>query len=171
MQVQKLFFPLIYILMWRTKLGLKFMDSFANKFKGLLRFLGYISIIVGFLGMAFIMFSLIQNFLSIITKPEALPGVGLVLPIKAKGVFYVPFFYWIISIFILAVVHEFSHGIYARLCNLKVKSSGFAVFSLLVPIIPAAFVEPDEKKMIKKSVKDQLMIYSAGPFANVVLLY
>ena len=79
------------------------------------------------------------------TKPAASSGVGLVLPFKAKGVFYVPFFYWIISIFVIAVVHEFSHGLIARANNIKVKSSGFAFLALLVPIIPAAFVEPDEK--------------------------
>jgi membrane-associated protease RseP (regulator of RpoE activity) len=54
---------------------------------------------------------------------------------------------------------------------MKVKSSGFAFFGLLLPIIPAAFVEPDEKDIIKRPAKQQLAMYSAGPFANVVLAF
>jgi membrane-associated protease RseP (regulator of RpoE activity) len=61
------------------------------------------------------------------------------------------------------VIHEFSHGIYARLYSLKIKSSGFA---FLGPIL-AAFVEPDEKALSKKNKKQQLSILSAGPFANI----
>ena len=45
------------------------------------------------------------------------------------------------------------------------KSSGFA---FLGPIL-AAFVEPDEKQLAKRSRKEQLAIFSAGPFGNVVL--
>ena len=56
-----------------------------------------------------------------------------------------------------------------RYYGLKVKSSGFAILSLFVPIIPAAFVEPDEKKLVKKPVLEQLSIYSAGPFSNILL--
>jgi len=103
--------------------------------------------------------------------PQAVPGVALVLPIKAKGIFYVPFFYWIISIFILAIVHEFSHGVAARLHNIKLKSSGFAFLCVLIPIIPAAFVEPNEKKIKKLGTMKQLSIFSAGPLANILLAF
>jgi len=181
--------------------------------------------VVGFLGMIFIGFLLIYNVLILFTKPEAVSGVGLVLPFKAKGVFFVPFFYWIISIFVIAIAHEFSHGIAARTYNLKVKSSGFAflgssfkgagiiiillslyikiksngytfsssfnffdysspdfwmiigivllVVSLfknfIIPVIPAAFVEPDEKKLKKMPHKEQLSVFAAGPLANIAL--
>ena len=67
-----------------------------------------------FLGMILITYALIQNVYNLLTKPEALPGAALVLPFEVKGAFYVPFFYWIISIFIIALVHEFSHGILAK---------------------------------------------------------
>jgi membrane-associated protease RseP (regulator of RpoE activity) len=171
MEVQKVLFPLIYILIWRGSLGIKKMEFFAKKFHKPLKYIGYLSIFIGFIGMGLITFGLVKSLLDIFLKPEALAGVGLVLPIKAKGVFYVPFFYWIISIFVLAIVHEFSHGVFAKWAKLKVKSSGFAILGLLAPIIPAAFVEPDEKMMLKKSRRDQLMIYSAGPFANVVTAF
>src|SRR3989338_644264 len=75
------------------------------------------------------------------------------------------FLHWIISLFIIAIIHEFSHGVIARVYNIKIKSSGFA---FLGPI-PAAFVEPDEKKMEKSSAKAQLSILAAGSFSNILL--
>src|SRR3989344_8635488 len=95
---------------------------------------------------------------------------SLVLPgVKIPGLPYLGFWHWIITIFILALVHEFCHGILARLYNLKIKSSGLAILGVLLPIVPAAFVEPDEKKLFKKKKKEQLSVLAAGPFSNLVL--
>jgi len=160
--------PIVYAVFYKTKLGLKFMDSVAKRFR-LINIFGYAAIAVGFLGMVFIAFSLFQSLYNILFVPKALPAAGLVLPFKVKGSFYVPFFYWIISIFILALVHEMSHGIMARFYNIKVKSSGFAFIGLILPIIPAAFVEPDEKSLQKKPKRQQLAVFAAGPFANIAL--
>jgi len=147
------------------------MESFSTKFRRPLIIFGYVGIFVGFLGMVFLAFSLIQNLITLFTKPETAAGVGLVLPIEAKGVVFVPFFYWIISIFILALVHEFAHGIISKAHDIKVKSSGFAFLGLIIPIIPAAFVEPDEKVLSKRSHKQQLSVFAAGPFANIILAF
>ena len=62
-------------------------------------------------------------------------------------------------------MHEFNHGVYARLYKIRIKSSGFALFG---PIL-AAFVEPEDKVLEKRSKLKQLSIYSAGPFANILL--
>ena len=132
----------LYFSMYKTKLGLKLMDSLAKKYRKFVLFLGHIGIFVGFLGMIFISYVLISNIYVLFTSPEVSPGASIVLPVKAKGIFYVPFFYWIISIFVIAVSHEFSHGVVAKANNLKVRSSGFAFLSLLVPIIPVAFLKP-----------------------------
>jgi len=167
--IQKLLFPVFYFVMYRTKFGLKAMDSFAMRFKRILKPLGYLVIFIGFGGMLFIAFSLIQNVYKMLTVPTAIPGVGLVLPFQVKGAFFVPFFYWIISIFILAVVHEGFHGVYSRLWGLKIKSSGLAALAVFIPVLPVAFVEPDERKLKKAGLKEQLSIYSAGPFSNIVL--
>ena len=69
------------------------------------------------------------------------------------------------EILIVATIHEFCHGIYSRLINVKIKSTGFA---FLGPLL-AAFVEPDEKQLEKKKTKEQLQVISAGPFSNIVL--
>src|SRR3989344_8689347 len=162
---------LLYFSMYKTKWGLKLMDSIGKRHSKIMSYIGYLGILIGFLGMALISYGLINNIYVLFTKPEAQPGVGLVLPFKAKGVFFVPFFYWIIAIFVIAIVHEFAHGLIARAHNLKVKSSGFAFLGLIVPIIPAAFVEPDEKKVRKRPYKEQLSVFAAGPFSNILFAF
>src|SRR3989344_6620824 len=161
----------IYFSMYKTKLGLSLMDSISKKYRKIVMSLGYFGILVGFIGMAIICYALINNLYTLFTEPEATSGVGLVLPFKGKGIFYVPFFYWIISIFVIAVVHEFSHGLIARAHNLKVKSSGFAFLAIVIPVIPAAFVEPDEKALRKRPHKEQLSVFAAGPLANIVTAF
>lgn len=164
--VQKVLFPLIYIVMYRTTLGLRFMDKCARK----VPFLGYIigaGAVIGFLGMVFICFELIRNSIALITSPDAAVSVQPVLPFEAKGVFFVPFIYWILAIFIIATVHEFWHGVASRYFGLKLRSSGFAFLCLILPVIPAAFVEPDEVQLARAKLRRQLGIFAAGPFSNI----
>ena len=166
--IQKIFYPFLYFVMYRTKLGLKLMDNMARKHPKFLKYLAYVGIVIGFLGMALISFSLVENIYKMITATTAVAGVALVLPLKVKGAFYVPFFYWIISIFLLAVVHEFSHGVISRLYKIKIKSSGLAFLNIIVPVIPAAFVEPDEEELRKRPHIQQLSVFAAGPFSNLI---
>ena len=167
--IQKLFYPVLYFIMYKTKIGIRLMDRIAKRHARALYYLSYFMIFVGFAGMAFTAILLARQTVLIFTTPSAIPAGGLVLPVQAKGIFYVPFFYWIISIFVLAVSHEFSHGVIARLHKVKVKSSGLAFLAVLVPIIPAAFVEPDEKKLAMKKPFQQLGVFAAGSFANLMI--
>lgn len=147
------------------------MEKFAKKFPKLLKNIGYFAIFTGFFGMLMITYALIKNAYNLLTKPTAVPGAALVLPFEVKGAFYVPFFYWIISIFIIALVHEFSHGILAKKYNMRIKSSGFAFLGIILPIIPAAFVEPNENELKKRPAKEQLSVFAAGPFSNILLAF
>lgn len=171
LKLEKIAFPFLYFIMYRTKLGLGFMDWAGKRHGKLIRFLAVIGIYVGFFGMVVIAITLIHNIYNIVTQPEAQSGVALVLPIKGPGIFHVPFFHWIITIFIIAAVHEFAHGVVARAYKMKVKSSGFAFLAILAPIIPAAFVEPDEKQLTKRPKKEQLAVFAAGPWANILLTF
>ncbi len=171
MQTHKILHPILYFSMYRTTWGLALMETYAKKYTRVLNWLGMAGIAVGFLGMVFICIELIKNLFKLFSTPEAAPGVGLVLPFKAKGIFYVPIEYWIICIFVIALIHEFSHGVLSRVYDVKVKSSGFAFLSVLIPIVPAAFVEPDEKKLRKKPLRQQLAVFAAGPFSNVILAF
>ncbi|PIN80712.1 hypothetical protein COV11_03490 [Candidatus Woesearchaeota archaeon CG10_big_fil_rev_8_21_14_0_10_30_7] len=161
-------FPFVYFGMYRTNWGIKLMDVLVKKYPKLLKLSCSFAIITGFLGMILVSYDILKTIYKIIFVTKSVPTVGLVLPIKATGVFYVPLIYWIIVLAFLAIIHEFAHGVIARLYNVKIKSTGFAFLGILIPIIPAAFVEPDEKKLEKKTSKEQLSIFAAGPFINIV---
>jgi membrane-associated protease RseP (regulator of RpoE activity) len=154
------------IALYRTKVGLKLMDKIAKSYPRFLKVLGVIGVITGFVGMAFIFYFLLKGTFDLFFVPSAPPAVAPVLPgIKVlPGLPVLSFWHWIIAIFFVAVVHEFAHGIYARLYNNKVKSSGIALFG---PIL-GAFVEPDEKQLNKKSTTTQLSVFAAGPFSNIL---
>ncbi len=162
-------FPFLYVFMLRGKYGLKLMDKISKKCNKFLKVMGMIGIVIGFIGMAFVCFEIVYNTFLLFFKPAAVSGVQLVLPFEAKGVFYVPFIYWILAIFIVALVHEFSHGVMGRAYKIPIVSTGLAFLAVVIPIIPAAFVEPDEKKFKKFNKTAKLKMLAAGPFANILL--
>lgn len=154
------------IALYRTKIGLKLMDKISKKFPRLIKYIGYSGIFFGFTGMLFIGYSLVKWTLELIFVEGAVPQLAPVLPgVKIPGLPVLGFWHWIIAIFIVATVHEFSHGVIARLYKLKVKSSGVG---FLGPIL-LAFVEPDEKEVNKASKVAQLSMFSAGPYSNLIL--
>jgi membrane-associated protease RseP (regulator of RpoE activity) len=159
--------------LYKTKIGLKFIDNVAKKYPKTLKVLAYVSITFGFLAMIFMIFLLIQNVILLAKIPEAIkaPPIMPVLPyvpqlFKVPGLPDFYFTHWIIILIILATTHEFSHGIFARLYNVRIKSTGFG---FLGPII-MAFVEQDEKQMNRKKKKEQMAILSAGPFSNFIFM-
>ena len=111
LKLHRALFPLLYIITYSSSFGLISMNRLAKKFPRFLRFMGYLSIVLGFIGMILICGQLVYNTFDVFTK-DGVPGIQPVLPIEAKGVFFVPFLYWILSIFLLALVHEFSHGVW-----------------------------------------------------------
>jgi membrane-associated protease RseP (regulator of RpoE activity) len=160
------YFPLFYFGMYRTKLGLNLMTLVSQKFNKLLKILSWPIIILSFVGMFVVSFDLIKTISAALSGNSNL-SVGLVLPFEIKGAFYVPLFYWLISILFIAIIHEFSHGVFAKFHKIPIKSSGFAFVGFLLPLIPAAFVEPNEKILFKSKAFKQLSVFSAGPFINI----
>lgn len=158
---------IFYFAMLPTKFGIPTMKKIASKYPRITYWLGIIGICVGYAGMMIVSYDLIKGIYSLLSNPQM--TVGLVLPIKAKGVFYVPLLYWIISVLVVMVVHEGAHGIMAIAHKLKVKQTGVAFLGAIVPIIPAAFVEPDEAKLMKSRNLVKLSVFAAGPFANLLL--
>lgn len=167
-------FPIFYVLLYKTKLGLGRMKLWSKKHPRVFLYLAYFCIFVGTVGMIG-MFALMFWQLGFIIEQDISTGGGLVLPIQTeKGldssfpVFYVPFWYWLIALFILVIVHEFAHGVIAERFNIRIKSSGLAFFGLLLPFIPGAFVEPDEKQLKEKKKWQQIAVYGAGSASNFV---
>jgi membrane-associated protease RseP (regulator of RpoE activity) len=154
------------VFLYRTKWGLKLMDSIAGKQRELVKLLGYIGLGAGFIGMAIIVGFLFKGVYNLIFVPGAPPTISPVLPgVPIPGGLFIPLWQGLIAIFIVAVVHEFAHGIIARAHNVPVKSSGPAIIGPLF----AAFVEPDEKKLKKQSDIVQYSVFAAGPFSNMLL--
>jgi len=153
------------IALYKTKFGLTKMEAIARLPRKLLLTLSVISVTIGISGMIFICYMLIKETAKLFFVPGTMVSVAPVLPYAPiPGLPSITFSYWIISIFVVALIHEFSHGIFACFHKIKIKSSGFAFFG---PIL-AAFVEPDEKQLNKKSRFAQLSVFSAGPFSNIV---
>ncbi len=173
LHIQKLLFPVFYLLIYRTSLGLKLMDKISHKYREWVKLFGYICSGFGFLGMAYISYGVLDIMVRFFISPTTTEtGFALVLPgTSIPGVGYLSFWFWIIPIVLLAIVHEFSHGVVARAHDVKVKSSGFAFLGILAPIIPAAFVEPDEKELEKKEDIVQYSVFSAGPLSNIIFAF
>ncbi len=166
------------LFVYRTKIGVKIIDRIGNKYKRLLNVLGYVSIILGFLlmaGMLYLFGRVVWIYVSnqYVVKMIGLPPIMPLIPYIDKIApslnlpnFY--FIYWIVIIAIIAITHEFSHGIFAANKKVKIKSTGFGFFPFFLPVFLAAFVELDEKKMEKKKILPQMAVLSAGTFANLL---
>ena len=153
-------------LMWRTGRGKLFIERMAQ-YPTVWRRFGDVGLVMVY-GTMVTMLSLLvwQAFLvSSIPKSAAvspklmlgLPGLNPVIPL----------WYGIAALAIAIVVHEFCHGILARVANVRLKALGLLFFA--VPI--GAFVEPDEEEMVAMRRIDRMRLYAAGPASNITLAF
>lgn len=161
--------------LYRTQVGIKFINYVGGKYKKTLRVLSYVAVFCGYLlmiSMVYFLYYIMKIYffspeiVRLIKIPPLMPLIPY-LPSLFKIDFLPPFYftYWIIAIAVIAIFHEFAHGIFARRYGIKIKTTGFG---FLGPFL-AAFVEPDEKQMQKKSKFQQITVLSAGTFTNLVL--
>lgn len=154
------------IFLYRTIIGIPFIERFATRHREIVKMFGYIGMGIGFIGMAVIAVLLIFSFIWLFTRPEQPPGVSPVYPgMELPGFGVLSFWDFLISIFVIAVIHEFSHGIVAYAHAIKVKWTGIVLFG---PIL-GAFVEPDENKLTRSDDITQYSVYAAGAFSNMIL--
>ncbi len=163
---------LLYL--YRTRVGIKFIEWTSTKFPKTLYYLQFIVVASGYLLMVVMTYFLIKFSYVYLTSP--IIAQALKVPVIVPLVPYLPeifnldflppfyFTYWIIIIAIIAVPHEFAHGIFARLNKIRIHSTGFG---FLGPFL-AAFVEQDEKDMEKAKKFPQLSVLAAGTFANII---
>ena len=164
-------FPLLYMLLYKTTWGIDLMKKWSTRNPKFWKFVAYCSFVLGLVGTVIMIPFMIWQ-LGFIVDNGIESGGGLVLPIdngsnEGGFIFYVPFWYWIIVLMFVAVVHEFGHGVISKLFGVKVKSSGFAFAGVIFPVLPAAFVEPDIKDLSTKERWKQIAVLGAGPFANI----
>lgn len=154
-----------FLAMYRTKIGLKLMDKWGTKHAELVKVIAYMGIGVGYIGLLSILFVLIRSLFNLLTVPTAKSAVVPVIPGVSIGGIHIPLITGWIALFIVILVHEFSHGVVARAHKLPINSSGVFFFGPLM----GAFVEPDEKKLMKASDTTQYSVYAAGPWSNIIL--
>lgn len=166
------------LFLYKTSLGIKLINHVGKKYKKTLEILGYISIALGFIlmGTMIYLFGRIvwiyifqADLIRMVKVPPVMPLIPY-LPQLFKLSFLPPFYftYWIIIIAVVAIFHEFSHGIFAAHKKIKIKSTGFGFFPFFLPVFLAAFVELDEKRMAKKKILPQMTVLSSGTFANIL---
>lgn len=163
------------IYMYKTQLGIRAINYVGEKYKKVLHVLKYVIIAVGFALMAAILYVLGQALYIYIKFPQITdivkaPPIAPLIPYFPKifGLqsFFPPFYftYFLIALLVVAVVHEFAHGIYMKLFKIKIKSTGFV---FLGPIL-GAFVEEDKNNFEKKKKIEQMSVLGAGVFANLI---
>jgi Zn-dependent protease len=146
----------------RWKRGQYVMDKWIFSHRRLLEIAGTVGVVVGFLASGVGIFGIAYaTFLGERSVAPILPTVeNFQYP---SGIIGVPFWFWIVSIFVVLSVHETTHAIYSRLAGVPVKSWGIMTFFVL-PL--GAFVDPDMKKVQKLNLMQKLKIFVGGSFAN-----
>ncbi|MBN1786007.1 MAG: site-2 protease family protein [Candidatus Methanofastidiosa archaeon] len=146
----------------RTERLTNFIESIAKAFRPAWIAYSIVGVALGVLAMALTT----SNFLFIgkmlFDEPSSATGVQIVIP----GV-TLPLTYSLIALTTVILVHEFSHGIIARLNDIKIKSVGAGVLAIL----PFAFVEPDEESLKQSSRMSRIKVLSAGSMANFTLAF
>lgn len=161
--------------LYRTQAGVKKIDKFAKRNKGFLKFMRYPIVLLGFILMASMVYLLGRTLYTYIRFPEITqvikaPPIAPLIPyfpnLFGLQSFFPPFYftYFLVALAIVAIVHEFSHGIFMRLSNIRIKSTGLV---FLGPIL-GAFVEEDKGQFDKKKKFDRMAVMAAGVFANVL---
>lgn len=165
-----------WIFMWRTQFGVQAINWFADKFSWIMRRMKWVIVGVGGILMATMIWMLGQTVSIYLLYPEITklikaPPIAPLIPYFPKlfGMenFFPPFYftYFILALAIVAIAHEFSHGIFMRLFKVKIKSTGLV---FLGPIL-GAFVEEQKSGFHKKGKLEQMTVLGAGVFANVLM--
>jgi len=148
------------LIIFRTGRGMGVISRIAKAAR-FWRAVGNLSVFIGMLLMALVVYSIGFLIYSKYFVGVSIPGFQAVIP----GV-TIPFTYGVIGLVTVLFVHELSHGILAIVEGIPLKSSG-VVFLTSIPI--GAFVEPDEEELQSKPRMNKLRVYAMGSFGNMVL--
>ncbi len=170
----------------RTQRGIDLLDRIAKKAPRFWNAYGWMGVFFAILSIPLMLIQIVWIMNNVLTGGPSEEGAAAVLPsLSAEptlqpGAFFIPIEYWVISIGIIMVVHEASHGIIARLEGFEINSVGW----LVLGIIPGAFVEPKGMQLgegdedgeglgaaeiwDQGTYKQRLKVLAAGSWANYV---
>lgn len=151
------------VIMWKTQRLRGLISKISNFSPTFWRWYMNVGVVVAFGAMIFIAGTLVYSLPSVFDTP----AVSIIIPgVEMPGsAIYVPFFYGLIALATVLVVHEFSHGVQSVGEKISIKSIGLLLFA----IIPGAFVEPDEDELKAAKRSSRLRVYAAGSVANITL--
>ncbi len=151
-----------FYFMYRSKALNKTLDSWAKKRRKLWLVSSNISMAFGVGLMVFSIYFLLNNLLRFIFPIGVATPVFPVIPGLTLRLYWLPYF--VIAALVAVLTHELAHGIIARLEDIPVLSTGI----LAAVVFFGAFVEPDEKKFEKASLKARLRMLAAGSSTNLI---
>ena len=158
-EVQPLF------VMWKTTKFNDTIDRLGRSLRPVWEVLWNMGIAVSIGGSIYITYLLARNLYYLSFKVEDASPVSLLIPGITLSLSPNTLFFFGLSIAIILVSHELSHGVASRAEGIKVKSTGL----ILLAIIPGAFVEPDEEDLNKAKKSSQARVYAAGSTANILV--
>ena len=151
------------VIMWKTQRLRGLISRISNFSPTFWRWYMNVGIVVAYVAMIFITWTLVSSIPSVFETPTVsivIPGVDM-----PGSSIYIPFFYGLVALATVLIVHEFSHGIQAVGEKISIKSIGLLLFIIL----PGAFVEPDEDELKNAKRSSRLRVYAAGSIANISL--
>ena len=151
------------VIMWKTQRLRGLISRISNFSPRFWCWYMNVGIVVAFGAMVFITWLLVSSLPSVFETPAVsivIPGVDI-----PGSQIYIPFFYGLIALASVLIVHEFSHGIQSVGEKISIKSIGLLLFIIL----PGAFVEPDEDELKNAKKSSRLRVYAAGSIANITL--
>lgn len=166
----------------RTQRGVDLIDKIASLSPRFWSFYGWTGVVLGLISIPLVFLQAGGAIANMVATGSTEGGPAIIAPglgseaTFQSGISFIPVEYWVISILILMVVHEFSHGIVARAEGFEINSVGWVIFG----IIPGAFVEPKGEGMLpggehdpeshglwdQGDWKSRLKVLAAGSFAN-----
>ncbi len=151
-------------LFWKTQRGKNLIERLSkkNRFWTIYGNIGIVILVVSMI----LMLGLVvwSAYLASYIPSEQAPSPRLIIGIPGVNPL-IPIWYGILGLATAIIVHEFSHGILARVAKIKIKTLG--LIFLVVPL--GAFVEPDEEEMEAMPRLKRDRLYSVGPTTNILL--
>jgi membrane-associated protease RseP (regulator of RpoE activity) len=151
--------------MWKTTKFNDIIDRLGRALKPLWKVLWNLGTAISIGGSIYITYFLARNLFYLSFKVEGASPVTLLIPGITLSLSPNTLFFFGLSISIILISHELSHGVASRAEGIRVKSTGL----ILLAIIPGAFVEPDEEDLNKAKKSSQARVYAAGSTTNILI--
>lgn len=153
-------------LMWKTGKGRAFLDRLARRPRFWRQF-GNLSLGIVAVAMAAMTALLVYLAALVVNIPrDRAPTPQMLLGLPGLNPL-IPLWYGILGLAVAIVIHEFCHGILARVSKVKLNSLGLLLF--IVPV--GAFVEPDEAEMKAMPRLERARLFAAGPAVNLMIAF